>query len=143
MLAPTGVAAINIDGTTIYSGLNIPCHGKMFPLSDKNRALRRNKYSEIQLIIIDEISMVPSKLLFQVHQRLIEIFESPSNIPFAGRSVIHCGDLYRLSAVRAKSVFMFDEYRQLLQGDVSVGPWRNFKIAEFTEVMRQKDDVVK
>ena len=30
LLAPTGVAAINIDGTTIHSGLNIPCHGKMF-----------------------------------------------------------------------------------------------------------------
>ena len=73
----------------------------MFPVSNKNRALLRNKYSEVQLIIIDEISMVPSKLLFQVHQRLIEIFESSSNIAFAGKSVILCGDLYQLPPVRA------------------------------------------
>ena len=88
LLAPNGVAAINIDGTTIHFGLNIPCHGKTFSLSDKNWALLRNKYSEVQLIIIDEISMVPRKLLFQVHQRLIEVFKSPSNISFAGKSAI-------------------------------------------------------
>ena len=69
LLATTGAAAINIDGTTIHSGLNIPCHGKIFPLSDKNQAILRNKYSEVQLIIIYEISMVPRKLLYQVHQR--------------------------------------------------------------------------
>ena len=68
LLAPTGVSAINIDGATIHSGLNIPHHGKMFPLSEKNWASLSNKYSEVQLI--DKISMVPSKFLFQVHQRL-------------------------------------------------------------------------
>ena len=31
VLAPTGVAAININGTTIHSGLNIPCRGKLMP----------------------------------------------------------------------------------------------------------------
>ena len=106
MLAPTGVAAINIDGTTIHSGLNIPCHGKLFPLNDKNRALLRNRYSEVQLVIIDEISMVPSKLLFQIHQRFIEIFENTSNVPFAGKSVLLCGDLYQLPPVRAPPCLM-------------------------------------
>ena len=141
MLAPTGVAAINIDGTTIHSGLNIPCHGKLFPLNDKNRALLRNKYSEVQLIIIDEISMVPSKLLFQVHQRLLDIFACSSNIPFAGKPVLVCGDLYQLPPVRAKPIFLFDETQSLMQGVISMDLWNNFKIAELTEVMRQKDDV--
>ena len=85
--------------------------------------------------------MVPRELLFQVHQRLIEIFESSSNIAFAGKSVILCGDLYQLPPVRAKPVFMFDEYSPLLQGVLRVDLWRNFKIAELTEVMRQKDEV--
>ena len=142
VLAPTGVAAINIDGTTIHSGLNIPCRGKLFPLNDKNRALLRNKYSEVQVIIIDEISMVPSKLLFHIHQRLLEIFGCLSNAPFAGKSVLVCGDLYQLPPVRAKPIFMFDGFSTLFQGVLSMDLWRNFKIAELTEVMRQKDDLV-
>ena len=64
VLASIGVAAININVTTIHSGLNIPCRGKSMPLSDKNRAKLRNKYSEVQIVIIDEISTVSSKLLY-------------------------------------------------------------------------------
>ena len=106
MLAPTGVTIINNDGTTIYCILNITCHGKMFPLSDKNRALVRNKYSVVQLIIINEISMVPRKLVFQVHQRLTEISESPPNFLFTQKSVIFRGDLYQLPPIRAKFFYV-------------------------------------
>lgn len=112
MLAPNGVSAINIDGTTIHSGLNIPCRGSLLPLNDKNRALLRNKYSEVQLLIIDEISMVPNKLLFQIHQRLLEIFECSLDAPFGGKSVSLCGDLYQLPPVRAKPVYIFDDFME-------------------------------
>ena len=108
----------------------------MFPLNDKNRALLRNKYSEVQVIIIDEISMVPSKFLFRVHQRLLEIFACSADIPFAGKPVLVCGDLYQLPAVRAKPLFLFDQTETLIQGVVSMDLWHNFKIAELTEVMR-------
>ena len=61
MLAPTGVAAVNINGTTIHSGLGIRV--KLYAaLSDKMRASLRNKLSEITAVIIDEISMVSDKL---------------------------------------------------------------------------------
>ena len=40
--APTGVAAININGTIIHSDLDIPCRGKLMPLSDMNRAELRS-----------------------------------------------------------------------------------------------------
>ena len=60
MLAPTSVAAINMNGTTIHSGLNIICQGKLMLLNDKNYAELRNKYSEVQ-VVIDEISMVSCK----------------------------------------------------------------------------------
>ena len=36
LLAPTGVAAININGNTIHSALHIPCKGKLLPLNDAN-----------------------------------------------------------------------------------------------------------
>ena len=50
VLAPTGVAAFNMNGTTIHSGLNIPCRGKLMPLSYKNHAELRNKYSDVELL---------------------------------------------------------------------------------------------
>ena len=67
LLAPTGVAAVNINGTTIRSGLEINVGGKLYPLSEQHRAALRNKLSEVRLIIIDEISMVSSVLFFQVN----------------------------------------------------------------------------
>ena len=87
VLALTGVATVNFNCTTIHSGLNIRCHGKLYPLNDRNRSLLRNKYSEIQLVIIEEISMVSSKLLLQVHQHLLEIFGGATYMPFAVKPI--------------------------------------------------------
>ena len=52
LLAPAGVAAINIGGTTIHTGLNITvgCFGKHLPpLSDKMRSMLRNRLSEVKV----------------------------------------------------------------------------------------------
>ena len=46
----------------------------MCPLNDRHRAILRNKLSEVRITIIDEISIVSSMLLYQVNQRLNEIF---------------------------------------------------------------------
>ena len=67
ILAPTGVTAINIDGTTINSGVSIPpyINGYNFPrLSDSERGRLRNLYS---VVLIDEISMVSSICLLHIH----------------------------------------------------------------------------
>ena len=74
LLAPTGVAAININGTTIHSALGTNVGGTLYPLTKQHRAALRNNLSEVRLIIIDEISTVSSVLLFQVNQQLNEIF---------------------------------------------------------------------
>ena len=76
-LAPTtGVAAVNIDGSTIHSALGIPLNrnfSKNIPkLSDKMRSMMRNKLSELSVIVIDEVSMVSNYLLLHIHQKLIE-----------------------------------------------------------------------
>ena len=75
MLALTGVAAVHINGTAIHAGLQINVAGKMLPLNDRQRAVLRNKLPEVKIIIIiDEISIVSSMFLYQVNQRLNEIF---------------------------------------------------------------------
>ena len=51
LLAPTGVAAININDTTIHSGLGINVGGKLHPLNEQHCAALRNKFSEVRLII--------------------------------------------------------------------------------------------
>ena len=138
MLALTGIPAISINGTTIHSGLNIPCRGKLILLSDKNRAELRNKYSNVQIVIIDEISMVSGKLLYQIHKRLNEIFSPQQDIPFDGKSVLVCGDLCQLPPVQGKPVFMFIETKSS-KGFLMLDLRHKFKLAELTEIMRQKD----
>ena len=137
MLAPTGVAAVNVDGATINSALALSpnCnYSKCIPkLSNKKRCILQNKYSQLSVIIIDEISMVSNKLLLNVHQRLVEIFGCSPDIPFAGISVIACGDFYQLPLIQQRPV-----YAEFDDGMLKISHcWRLFKIVELMEVMRQ------
>lgn len=60
LLASGVVAAININRTTIHSGLGKNVRSKLYLLSERQRAPLRSKLSEVRLIIIDIISMVSS-----------------------------------------------------------------------------------
>ena len=61
-IAPTGVAAINIGGTTIHTGLGIHDNGLCGPLNDKRMASLRNQLSDVEVIMIDEIIIVSGML---------------------------------------------------------------------------------
>ena len=61
ILAPTDVASINVSGITIHSALSITFRGKFYPLDCNSITFLRNKFSEVQLIITNEISMVSKK----------------------------------------------------------------------------------
>ena len=135
--APTGVAAININGTTIHSGLGINVGSKLYPLNDQQRAALRNKLSEVRLIIIDEISMVSSVLFYQVNQRLNEIFGYSGNEPFAGLPVIVCGGFFQLPPVKGLPVY---SSAASIKGFIALDLWRKFQMVELTEVMRQRGD---
>ena len=52
--------------------------------------------------------MESGKLLYEVHQRLNEIFSPLKNMSFDRKSVLVCWDLYQLPQVQTKSVFMFN-----------------------------------
>ena len=101
VIAPTGVAAFNVDGLTIYRGLNLQVEHRRsaYHLKLTAVALRelRMLWRGIHTIIIDEISMVSYKVLQSVHYRLCEIFANDDI--FGGLNVIAVGDFYQLSPV--------------------------------------------
>ena len=104
LLAPTGIAAINIGGTAIHSALGIPIgnfSSTVPKLGDKMKSAFRGKYSELKAIITDEVSMVSNKRLPFIHQRLVEMFGYLPDVPFAGVAVICLGDLYQLLPINA------------------------------------------
>ena len=141
VLAPTGVAAVNVSGNTIHSGLGIPVGNfrKNIPkLNDKKRSALRHHLSEVQVILIDEISMVSNYMLLHIHQRLNEIFGKSEDIPFSGISILAFGDFYQLPPINTRPVY--GEYKDLL---LNIAPlWRLFRMGELTEVMRQKGDFI-
>lgn len=104
LTAPTGVAAINIDGTTVNTALGIPkeASDSLPPMSDQKRTQMRISLKELKLIIIDEISMVGNTTLIHIHQRLQQIFSTPNSELFSGISVIAVGDLYQLPPICRK-----------------------------------------
>ena len=138
LMAPTGVAAININGTTIHTALSIPKEsGDSAPkMSDQKRTQLRLTLSELKLIIVDEISMVANTTLLHIHQRLKEIFNTPNSELFARISFIAVGDLYQLPPIRRRAVF--ENYKNDTFN--LCHPWNAFKMIELTEIMRQKDD---
>lgn len=50
LLASTGVAAVNIDGSTFHSGLRINRKEQFYPLNDKQKASLQNRLSEVKLL---------------------------------------------------------------------------------------------
>jgi len=138
LMAPTGVAAININGTTVNTALSIPKEtSDTLPLmSDQKRTQIRLSLSELKLIIVDEISMIGNTTLLHIHQRLKEIFGTSNSKLFAGISIIAVGDLYQLPPIRRKPVF--DDFKN--DSFNVCHPWSVFTMIELTDIMRQKDD---
>ena len=127
LMAPTGVAAIQVDATTVHPALGIPVghFGTKLPTShDKMKCSLRNHLSDLKVIIIDEISMVSNELLFYVHLRLNEIFGSVNDDPFAGITVVVVGDLSQVPPVGGCPVYA--GYKNKWQNFDLL--WRHFKV---------------
>jgi hypothetical protein len=103
--APTGVAAINAGGVTLHSFFQLP-FGPFVPggeVSEGQHKIRREKVNIIQsldLLVIDEISMVRADLLDGVDSVLRRYRRN--DIPFGGVQLLMIGDLQQLSPVAKK-----------------------------------------
>ena len=140
LMAPTGMAAFNIEGQTIHSSLLLNLGQKRnnshSRLSDEQRNTLRCKLRDLQIIIIDEISMVGADTLLEIHRRLDELFHS--SFDFGCISILAFGDLYQLPPVGQSFVFEKPSDKYLQCAGITL--WDNFSFFEITEIMMQKDD---
>ncbi|MDD5702489.1 MAG: AAA family ATPase, partial [Dehalococcoidales bacterium] len=99
VLAPTGVAALNVKGQTIHSffGFKPNITLDMIRRPRKTEA-RENIYQRLDAIVIDEISMVRADLLDCV-DRSLRLNRAEPDKPFGGIQMIFIGDLYQLPPV--------------------------------------------
>lgn len=110
VLAPTGVAAINAGGCTIHSFFKMPFRpilpddpdlslsgGRIYELlkySKKQRQLLR----KLELVIIDEISMVRADMIDFI-DRVLRVYSGNMRDPFGGKQLLLVGDIYQLEPV--------------------------------------------
>ncbi|MEK7521703.1 MAG: AAA family ATPase [Patescibacteria group bacterium] len=141
VLAPTGVAALNVQGQTIHSFFRFKPN---ITLQNVKRLYKKdnskNLYQKIDTIIIDEISMVRSDLLDCVDKFLR--LNRNSDIPFGGVQIIFIGDLYQLPPVvtgSEREIFK-NHYSSQYFFDAKVFEKLNLEFVELEKVYRQKDD---
>lgn len=110
VLAPTGIAAINAGGSTLHSFFKLP----FYPLlpEDPNLSLQRGriheflKYTkthrklleELELVIIDEISMVRADII-DAMDRILRVYSHNLREPFGGKQILLVGDVFQLEPV--------------------------------------------
>lgn len=106
VVAPTGVAAINAGGVTIHSFFQLP-FTPFVPTPEGRRNLtrkikmsgrKRKVLQELELLVIDEISMVRADVLDEI-DTVLRHFRFRHNEPFGGVQIILIGDLYQLAPV--------------------------------------------
>ena len=73
--------------------------------SEKKLAELRENLSELQLIIIDEKSLVSSDMLYKIDAKMKEIFILRKNTPFAGIGILLVGDLLQISPIKTRYIF--------------------------------------
>lgn len=96
LVAPTGVAALNIGGTTIHSFFLLPPHA--ITKHDVKKVRDRRLYEKLEFLIIDEISMVRADVLDGVDAFLRLNGKNPQE-PFGGVQLLLVGDLFQLPPV--------------------------------------------
>lgn len=151
ILAPTGIAAINAGGSTLHSFFRLPFHPLLPNDSRYNAKNIRDtlKYSnthckllrEIELIIIDEISMVRADIIDFI-DKVLRIYCRNMRTPFGGKQLLLVGDVYQLEPV------VREEDRQLLRPFYSTPYFFAAKVfnefslvsIELRKVYRQRDD---
>jgi len=156
VLAPTGVAAINVKGTTIHSFFNLPFTPfnptENWSDSDEEIGLRqllsklryntekRALIKELDLMIIDEISMVRADVIDAI-DFILRHYRDNRHEAFGGLQVLFVGDLYQLPPVANGSTWdiLRRFYRSPFFYDSKVIEMKGIHTIELKKIYRQSD----
>ena len=152
VLAPTGIAAINAGGSTLHSFFKLPFHpllpndSKYSPRNIKE-ALKYNGEKmklirELELIIIDEISMVRADVVDFI-DKVLRIYSRNLREPFGGKQLLLIGDVFQLEPVVREEDWKLLRpfYKSSFFFDAHVFGQLNLVSIELKKVYRQKDPV--
>ena len=152
VLAPTGIAAINAGGSTLHSFFKLPFHpllpnDSMYSVRNIRNTLKYNSEKikiirEVELIIIDEISMVRADIIDFI-DKVLRVYCRNMREPFGGKQLLLVGDIYQLEPV------VRDDDRRLLNPfyrssfffDAKIFQQFQLVSIELTKVYRQSDPV--
>jgi ATP-dependent DNA helicase PIF1 len=138
VVAPTGIAAINVGGSTIHSLFQIDIHN---PTNLKKlNPVKRSLLKAIQVLIIDEISMVSDTILDLIDKRMnqAKFGENPHSKRFGGARLILFGDIFQLGPVSKDNeapvgyFFESDVFAQMYNKG-------NLEMLELTKIWRQDE----
>lgn len=141
--APTGVAALNVGGSTIHSLFGFP-FGVLgnVDLSKHMRRYTREILGAIDILVIDEVSMVNADMM-DAMSRAMGIARGKRKVPFGGAQVVMFGDPYQLAPVPPQNpeeiAYMAENYQSNWFFDAHV--WRDAGLEryELIEIFRQTD----
>ncbi|MDD4353248.1 MAG: DEAD/DEAH box helicase [Candidatus Nanoarchaeia archaeon] len=107
ILAPTGIAALNVSGQTIHSFFKFP---PRIITESQIKKMENNKiYRKIDCIIIDEASMIRADLMDGI-DKFMRVNGNDSLKPFGGCQLLLFGDLFQLPPVTNDSEYVFSNY---------------------------------
>ncbi|MBO6793220.1 MAG: AAA family ATPase [Balneolaceae bacterium] len=146
VLAPTGIAALNVNGMTIHSFFGLP--SRMLLIRDEavkafwSNSEKRKLIESLDTVIIDEVSMVRADLMDAIDYSL-RINSNNPQLPFGGKQMIFVGDLFQLEPIVSKEkeqryIKQFYQSAHFFQAKA----FNDFKFItiELDQVFRQRDE---
>lgn len=140
VVAPTGVAAINVGGETIHRFFKFGI-GQTIDSIKKVGPQRQKLYQSLDMLVVDEVSMVRADL-FDCMDRFLRLNGPDPLAPFGGIQVLLIGDLYQLPPVvlsQERGLFSGQWYRSPYFFDSQAYAGAGFETVELTRVYRQSD----
>ncbi|MBU1121453.1 MAG: AAA family ATPase [Candidatus Omnitrophota bacterium] len=140
-LAPTGIAAVNVDGQTVHSFFSLPLG---FIAPDQVKKLYHDKKKIIRnldVLLIDEASMLRADM-FDAIDYSLRINSGKKNIPFGGIRIIMFGDIFQLPPIVKGSMrhIMENYYDAPYFFNAKVMSAINLKCIQLNRIYRQKDN---